>query len=265
MTNGFVESQGIKIHYLAQKSRNPKAASLLFVPGIMMPAWIWEQQLRYFSANYNVVAMDPRSHGDSELCSDGNYAYSMAIDIQTVADTLDLQRLVLVGWSLAVPQVINYAAHFGSKRLAGLVLVDGIAGIDSSVPFYRTIVDQWAQFQTDKVLYTDKFIRSIFQKPQTEAYFEKLKKTALRMPTNTAITLISNYILQDFRSLLPKIRIPVFIATVKGPRLNYMKTMQTLFPNSELEIFESAGHALFVDQPERFNQSLENFLKKLVQ
>jgi microsomal epoxide hydrolase len=262
-SEGFVESQGIKIHYLAQNIHEAKPLSLLFVPGVMMPAWIWEKQLDFFSKNYKVVAMDPRSQGDSEQSSEGHYAFSLAKDIKSVVDRLNLEPLVLVGWSLGVPEVVNYAAHFGSKGLIGLVLVDGLVGIDSSVPFYQATVDYWAQLQIDRIPKTQEFVRSIFKQPQTEAYLEKLSEAALRTPTNTVMTLIDNYLLQDFRPLLPQIDIPTLIATVDGPRLNYMQKMQSLLPHAHLEIFKSAGHALFVDQPEKFNRCLEVFIEDL--
>lgn len=262
MKNGFIESGGVKIHYLMGNSHDPEKLSLLFVPGIMMPAWIWERQLEYFSNRYNVIAMDPRSHGDSALSTEGHDAFSMAQDIRTVVESLHLDSLVLIGWSLGVPQVVNYAAHFG-KKLAGLVLVDGIVGADSSLSFYQLMINQWMRFQMDRIPNTRKFIKSIFKQPQREEYLEKLFEVAMRMPTNTAMTLIYNYILQDFRPLLPQIQIPVFIATVEGQRLNYMLKMKELFPEASLEIFADAGHALFVDQPEHFNRSLGEFLLKI--
>ena len=86
--SGFVTaSDGVKIHYLeAGKPLNAPTAevgnplpngvaatkgsiavsaakqppSILFVPGWTMPAWIWQQQIDYFSREYRVVAMDPR-------------------------------------------------------------------------------------------------------------------------------------------------------------------------------------------------------------
>jgi len=262
-TEGFVESQGIKIHYLAKKVNHSKKISLLFVPGILMPAWIWEKQLEYFSENYNVVAMEPRSQGDSSQSSEGHYAFSMAKDIQAIVDTLNLQPLVLIGWSIGVPQVVNYAAHLGLKNLAGLVLIDGIVGVDSSWPFYQSMIDQWREFQMDRISNTEKFIKCIFKQPQTDEYFKKLNAIAMRTPTNTVMTLIDNYILQDFRPLLPRIDVPTLIATIEGPRLGYMQKMQSLLPNSRLEIFQSAGHALFVDQQEKFNRSLEVFIESL--
>lgn len=260
---GFIESQGVKIHYIANEFDEKKKISLLFVPGIMMPAWIWEKQLKFFSKKYNVVAMDPRSQGDSGQSNDGHFALSMAKDIQTIVETLKLQHLVLIGWSLGVPQVVNYSALLGLKKLIGLVLVDGIVGCDPSLPFYKSMINQWIQFQMDRKTRTEKFIKSIFVQPQSEEYLKKLNEAALRTPTNTVMTLIDNYILQDFRPLLSQIVVPTFIATIDGPRLRYMQEMQKLLPNSCLEIFQAAGHALFVDQPEKFNSSLEKFINNL--
>lgn len=261
--NGFVESQGIKIHYLANHLNETQQVSLLFLPGVMMPAWIWEKQLDYFSENYKVIAMDPRSQGDSDQSTEGHYAFSRAKDIKAVVDELKLQPLVLIGWSLAVSEVVNYAAHFSSKGLIGLVLVDGLVGIDPSVPFYQETVDYWAQLQTDRITKTHEFINKIFKQPQSDFYIKKLNEAALRTPTNTVMTLIDNYILQDFRPLLSSIEIPTLIATVEGPRLGYMQKIQNKIPRSQLEIVSSAGHALFVDQPEQFNRLLDKFIESL--
>jgi non-heme chloroperoxidase len=257
---GFVQSGDVNIHYLAKKALDPNQMSLLFVPGIMMPAWIWEKQLDYFSTDYNAIAMDPRSQGESGHSSEGHYAYAMAQDIHAVVEALDLRQLILIGWSIAVPQVLNYAAHFRSKRLVALALVDGIVGINSTLPFYHSMVELWTEFQKDRSPKTRELIKIMFQQPQPTAYFEKLYEVAMRTPTNTVMTLIQNYMLQDFHSLLPKIDLPTWIATIEGPRLEYMRNMQKLLPCANLEIFSDAGHALFVDQPEKFNSSLKAFL-----
>jgi pimeloyl-ACP methyl ester carboxylesterase len=38
------------------------------------------------------------------------------------------------------------------------------------------------------------------------------------------------------------------------------REMQKSIPNARLEIFEGDGHALFVDDPDRFNGLLEDFI-----
>lgn len=262
MHSGFVDSQGVKLHYLSNQI-DDKKISLLFVPGIMMPAWIWNNQLEYFAKYYNVVAMEPRSQGGSDQSSDGHYAYALAKDIQAVVNALHLQPLVLVGWSIGVPQVLNYAQHFASDKLIGLVLVDGIVGIDPGISFYSSMVEHWSQFQMDRIAQTQTFVKCIFEQPLPAAFLEKLTEVALRTPTNTVMTLINNYILQDFRPLLEQVKIPTLIATTEGPRFNYMQMMNSAVPNSQLELFEAAGHALFVDQPLKFNQLLDKFIKTL--
>ncbi|CUI16106.1 hypothetical protein PNK_0478 [Candidatus Protochlamydia naegleriophila] len=262
--DGYVESQGVNIHYVTNGVEEAKAGSLLFVPGVMMPAWIWEKQLSHFSKTYRVVAMDPRSQGESGSSTEGHYAFSRSKDIAAVADHLKLKHLVLIGWSLGVPEAINYAAHFRPKDMLGLVLIDGLAGIDSTVPFYNSTVEYWSEFQVDRVAKTKEFIRLIFNQPHSEAYLNKLYETALRMPTNTVMALMNNYILQDFRPLLPKLNIPTLIATIEGPRLEYMQEMQALLPHARLAVIKSAGHALFVDQPETFNALLDAFILDLL-
>ena len=61
---GFVTTHdGVKIHYVESKPKSPRRDStLLFVPGLMTPGWIWEHQLAHFDQNYRVVATD-LSHG----------------------------------------------------------------------------------------------------------------------------------------------------------------------------------------------------------
>lgn len=263
-SEGFVESQGVHIHYLAKNIEAKKQRALVFVPGVMMPAWIWQNQLDYFSKNYTVIAIDPRSQGDSEQTTEGHYALSLAKDIKAVVDAFQLGPFVLIGWSLAVPEVVNYTIHFGTDKLKGLVLVDGLIGIDPSVPFYQSTINYWTELQVDRSGKTREFIKDIFKQPQSEAFLEKLYASAMRTPTNTVMTLIENYLLQDFRKLLPQIRIPTWLATIDGPRLDYMKDIHKLIPDCRLDIIKDAEHALFVDQPQEFNTLLEQWLNKVI-
>src|SRR5205809_3800769 len=65
-----------------------------------MPAWIWDPQFKYFADHFHVVALDPRSQGDSDKPTDGNSCERRAQDIRELLEHLKLDRVVLVGWSL---------------------------------------------------------------------------------------------------------------------------------------------------------------------
>src|SRR5271155_4994637 len=154
--SGFVTtSDGVKIHYVeaGRLATSPSAQignpmpkdavikkgeiglsaghqfpSILFVPGWTMPAWIWQSQIDYFAHDYRVVAMDPRSQGQSSQTSDGLYPAARARDIKAVVDQLHLAPVVIVAWSMAVVETMAYVDQFGTGDFAGLILVDNDAG-----------------------------------------------------------------------------------------------------------------------------------------
>ena len=189
---GFITTpDGIKIHYL--EARPPAASSkgptLLFVPGWTMPAWIWEQQIAHFAKTHRVVAMDPRSQGESSQTSEGHYPAARARDIKAVVDQLQLAPVVLVGWSMGVTEAAAYVDQFGTDTLAGLVLVDGWAGADYD-PKVTPQMWQWAAgFQKNRQAQTEAFIHSMFKKPQSEEYLKRVTQASLRTPTNSAVAL----------------------------------------------------------------------------
>src|SRR3954463_7022436 len=99
---------GAVIHCLVAGPENSTLAPMLFVPGYLMPAEIFEWQVRHFAKDRRVVAMNPRSQGNSARVSYGHSPARRAKDIKAVADGLGLKKFVLVGWSLAVLEALSY-------------------------------------------------------------------------------------------------------------------------------------------------------------
>src|SRR5438477_5882101 len=117
----FKTSDGIQIHYLEAGSSRP----IVFIPGWTMPAWIWQKQIDEFSKKYRVIAVDPRSQGESDKPNYGHLAETRARDYKELVDHLALKQPVLVGWSMACNELLKYAEQFGTDNVGGLVLVDG--------------------------------------------------------------------------------------------------------------------------------------------
>src|SRR5260370_3080645 len=115
----FKTSDGVKLHYLEAGS----GPAIFFEPGWSMPAWIWDPQFKYFAEHFHVVALDPRSQGDSDKPTEGNSCERRAQDIKELLEHLKLDHVVLVGWSLGVPALLTYAAQFGGSRLRTYVPV----------------------------------------------------------------------------------------------------------------------------------------------
>jgi non-heme chloroperoxidase len=254
----FTTSDGVKLHYL-ESGAGP---AILFVPGWTMPANIWQPQIDYFSRNYHVVAIDPRSQGDSEKVPDGNYPGRRAQDYKELIDHLGVQQVVMVGWSLAVSESLTYVQMFGTYKLSGLVLVDlGIYTVSTPEELSRRY-EQSHTFQSSRRLYTETFVRGMYHKPQSEEYLKSVVEASLKTPTSTGIALISELALKyDERPVLPKLNIPVLAVMTKNNRAAAELIASTV-PGGQGEVFEDAGHCLFVDDADRFNTLLEAFMKK---
>jgi non-heme chloroperoxidase len=85
-----------------------------------------------------------------------------------------------------------------------------------------------------------------------------------KKPTDTAVAVSVNTITRaDWRPAIARLDRPVLIAcetATKGPAADLIKS---LVPSARVELFDNAGHALFLDDPGRFDEVLEDFLKHL--
>lgn len=260
---GFVDNKGVKIHYLKKKESQTNLPSLLFVLGLSMLAWIFEKQLEYFSKNYTVVSMDPRSQSDSSQTTEGLYAAARASDIKAVVGQFELNPVVLIGWSLSVPEIVAYLEHYSSQGISGIVMIDGLVGLDLNSELFKITMEGLYNFQLDRQKSAKEFVLGIFKQSQPSEYIEKLIKTSLITPTITFAAFGYNCYTKDYRYALAKIDKPTLVVTINQVWLDLMKEMSLSIPDAQFEVIENAGHALFVDQPQQFNQVLEKFLNGL--
>ena len=263
--SGFVKtSDGISIHYLDAGSGRP----IVFIPGWTMPAWIWQKQIDEFSKKYRVIAVDPRSQGESDKPTYGHLPETRARDYKELVDQLGLKHPVLVGWSMGCGELVKYAEQFGTDNVAGFVLVDGYLNDKPSDLFLP--ISGWINFlQQDRQKQADGFVRSMFKKPQPEDYLKRIIEASTQVPADTAALLIYNMIaVKDFspglaRMATMKAKSPVLFMYQPESQTSADYLKLKLGEKLGLELFEGDGHALFVDDPEKFNRVLEEFLKTL--
>jgi len=176
---------------------------------------------------------------------------------------LHLAPVVLVGWSMAVNELLSYVDQFGTADLAGLVLVDDDSGATTPAEAAGAL-EFIGQIQRDRHKVVSEFIPSMFfKKPQPPGYVDRVVQASLRVPDNTAVALLVGKFATDNRAVLPRIDKPTIVCAVKSPYMAGIIEMQKKIPQSRLEVFEGDGHALFVDDADKFNALLEDFLGDL--
>lgn len=256
-SRSFVTSDGVRLHWLEAGRGRP----IVFVPGWTMPAEIWDAQLAHFSAGHRAIAFDPRSQGRSATAPGGHTAERRAEDIAEFLDRLGPEPAVLVGWSLGAIEVIVHLARRGDARVAGLVLVDNSVGEEPPPAF--GLVDAQA-LRRDRVAATRAFVRAMYARPQPAAYIERIVGASLRTPFEASLQLLAYPHPRTFYrdALYASSRPLLYLVT---PRLAAQAAnVRRNRPGTEIEVFEGAGHALFVDDPERFNRRVERFVREKV-
>ena len=259
----FVTSDSVRLHYLSGGSG--PGPMLVFVPGWTMPADIWEPQLRYFVRSSRVVALDPRSQGASQRTSDGNYTDRRAQDIHELIAHLKAPRVVVVGWSMGVPDALQLVDQYGTQDIAGLVLVDNFVQVPQTSQLAAFMDTLLYHLLRDRPVFTATFVRGMYRTPQDSAYLGRITRTSLSTPTTTAFTLLASTFAtgrRDWRPALDKVDRPLLFVGSALMR-ETADTIRAHVHDAQVEIFEKAGHALFVDEPDHFNQVLEDFLRRL--
>ena len=254
----FLTSDGVELHYLEAGS----GPTLVFVPGWTMPAEIWEHQIRHFASTHRVVALDPRGQGRSEKPTHGYHPSRRALDIGELLGHLGGKPVVLVGWSLAVQEVLVYAHEFGTEAIRAAVLVDYEIKWDT-----EKLKSRFKSLQVDRLHWTREFIRAIHRSPQSDEYLEAMTQAALSTPTNAAAMMIANLILMGPTDLSPALdsvdRPVLFVASSQDWAVAAAEEVREGWPEVHVEVIDETAHALFVDRPEQFNRVLEEFLETL--
>lgn len=180
---------------------------------------------------------------------------------------LGLGPVVLVGWSQGVQDVAAYVQAFGVASIRGVVLVDAAvsAGAASVARNPQAASEQlrmlslYAQAPRE---YAEGMMRAIIRRPLARAELDPLVSAALQTPTAVgAAMLVADLFGEDRTPALQKLDRPALvIASPTSRELDAMKAMAARLPQGRIEVVEGAGHAVFIDQPERFDATLREFL-----
>lgn len=250
---------GVRIRYVEAG----RGRTILFVPGWTMTAEIWDAQIAHFSRAWRVVALDPRAQGGSSRTFEGLHPSRRAGDIKAVIDSLRLAPVALVGWSMGVSEVAAFVGRFGTADLSAVVLVDGIAGGPMDGKTTPAMLQWIGALQRDRPAQTAAFVKSMFRTPRSADYLARVTTDALRTPTAAAVALIVGAMTEDHRAALDGLDRPSLLAVAPGgPFDAAYEEMARRIPGVQVVRFDGAGHALFVDQADRFNEVLETFLAR---
>ncbi|MFM2302832.1 MAG: hypothetical protein RLZZ135_235 [Cyanobacteriota bacterium] len=278
----FIETHdGTRLFYQDWGTGKP----VVFVHGWGLGAAMWEYQMLALSVGVasleenrglRCIAYDKRGCGRSEQPSFGYDFDTFADDLADLIEQLDLEDVILVGFSAGGGDVARYLSRHGTDRVAKTILINTITpfilktddnpeGIDQSI--FDTMIKA---LEFDRPQYLTASAPSFFGLglPTVSISPELMQwgiDLALQASPKATIEMVRAFYLTDFRSDLSAFTIPTLI--IHGDRdLNHpisitgQKTAQAI-PSSQFKIYEGAAHGLFVTHKEQLNRDLLVFIQ----
>lgn len=258
---------GVPLNVLSQgEATRP---SVVLVHGYRQSHLSWQTLFAGAAARHcRLVAYDLRGHGNSgqpwqaEAYAD---ARAWADDLAAVIRAQGLQRPLLVGWSFGGQVLMDFLRLHPDLPVAGLVLVDTPAGLlpAPAVAATATAAPPRPVPSTDLALNVAAAQRS------AQLVLGDGVPPAVRQQLAAASMRVSPLVDQgvaargpvDNTDLLPRLRqLPVtLVSGGRDPIFTPAQAaqLQALLPSARVAHFESAGHAPFLDDPQRFAALLE--------
>lgn len=244
--------------------------AILLVHGWTMSSRFWLRQMTGLSDRFRVVTMDLRAHGNSSKTLEGHTVATYSEDIQAVITALKLEKVSLVGWSLAGPVVLEYWRRFGDEKISSLGLVE-MTPFPFSPENWNTHALKGYNFdgmqasfralQEDRDGFGERFIHNMFQKGHASSeeldwmFYEHMKT-----PTAAAMAVYSDYVMGNYTGVLKGVSIPSLAIYGNSKHLCFGpetgRYVAEQMPECRLEILEQSGHMPFYEQPKDFNKIL---------
>jgi len=284
-SDGFVDASGMMIYYVSIGGGTP----LLLLHG--GPGLSHDYFLPYLlplATHHRLICIDERGCGQSGRLRDpkGYTLEHMVEDVEAVRQALSLGRMALLGHSfggiLAQAYAIKYQQHLSKLILAGTAYSATVI----NEQFHRIKADlrpeirqEIETLEREGIYTTDGGYRPEYAKLATEAQraynftlpppgpaeVDKMSWDVLRemWVRHSDFVLDGNLSGFDFSAGLARLHVPTLIIIGEHDLIDEAtaEAMQRMLPGSKLLVMRHAAHMMFVDLPESFLQTLEDFLR----
>ncbi|MBI3799031.1 MAG: alpha/beta hydrolase [Deltaproteobacteria bacterium] len=245
-------------------------------PVVFLSNWglnsdMWQYQMTpMVSQGVRCIAYDRRGIGRSSQPWQGYDYDTLADDLASVIEQLDLHNVMLVSHSMGGGEVVRYLSRHGSGRIARVVLIapttpfllktaNNPDGLDKSA--FEQMRAAWCK---DFPKWVAENTVPYFAQGTSPEMMQWVANLALQCPLKTAIDLSQAWSETDFRAELPRITVPTLI--IQGDKdtlpidLTGRKTAP-LIRGCQFKVYEGEAHGLMFTNMDRLNGDLLAFIK----
>ena len=251
-------------------------------PVVLIHGWplsgrSWENQVpALVQAGYRVITYDRRGFGKSSQPFTGYDYDTLARDLNTLVEHLDLTDMTLVGFSMGGGEVARYIGTYGTDRVAKAVLAAAVppylykaddnpdGGLDDA-----TIADFENGVKADRPAFFEDFSANFFSTEQggllvSEANRIYHRNIAWGASPKGTLDCIAAFGRTDFRNDLAKFDVPTLV--IHGDSDGIVpfevsgKRSVDAIDDASLTLIEGGPHGINATHADEFNKALIDFL-----
>jgi len=269
-----IVSDSVNINFEYFNPFDQKRNTVLMLHGFTGSLDDWREINSSLNPNFNYVGIDLVGHGksDSPVNPDKYSPQALSRQINDLLSNLSIEKTMILGYSMGGRAALRFAIDHPNK-IKGLILEGTTAGIESEkgrserIKIDEELADYIESHNMEE--FVELWMNKEIFNTQRRFSNEKLKNIRKKKTLNSRIGLANSLRgfgtgrMGYFGGKLKQINCPVLLITgeldTKFTKIN--SVLKKKFPNTKHKIIKNAGHNTHIEEPGRFVETVNRFLK----
>jgi pimeloyl-ACP methyl ester carboxylesterase len=259
-SSGLTDVAGNQIYYKVAGTGLP----IVFLHDGLLHSLGFDMQFKTFSKDYTVIGYDRPGYGNSKPPS---VSYSEVEALKGLFDFLGIRAAILIGGSAGGRLAIDFSIAYPAQVLA-LVLVGAEArGVEfDALGDYRRGRNQWGEQTVEAFIEFWAHDQWLIAEENQSAR-ARLREILTAFPQNLMDVPVD--ILDNAEALthLSEIQVPTLVMVGEFDTADnhaHSGVIQISIKDSEWQVVTHSGHLVYLEQPDKFNQLVMEFLNRRV-
>ncbi len=260
---------GVKIYYEEAGYGIP----IIFVHEFAGDWRSWEPQMRFFSARYRAITFSARGYKPSDVPEDIE-AYSQEAqieDLKGLFNALNIDRAHICGLSMGSYTTLMFGLKYPERARSLTIAGSGYGSGANREEFQKEVAERAEKMLQGGIKaisesYTQGPARVQLQNKNPRAWEEFRRQFEEHSPIGSAYTFLrvqrQRPSFFDLREQLAKMTLPVLIILGDEDERGFEGSLflKRTIPRAGLEVYPRSGHTVNLEEPDRFNRSLLEFI-----
>jgi pimeloyl-ACP methyl ester carboxylesterase len=252
--------------------------AIVFLHGWSLGKEAFGIQRRELSGRFRTVVPDMRGHGSSSAFGITDDIGTLARDLEQLLVHLDLTGVTLVGWSMGALVAWEFMKGPQSGRVAGIVTIDMVPkvlndsdwrhGLRAGTHLYDVDIDI-SRMREDWPSFTRAYVPKVFaagKADERSALIDRMATLVADNDVESMANLWTTLVRADYVEAVCDGHVPTLITYGQLSQVYDEQAaawMDRNIPESRRVAFSESGHAPHLEEPDRFNDALADFVDGL--